>query len=203
MDKYSFDRFVKQKNQNRAKKIVRLIVTFLILSFVSYLFIEAEVFKDNNTLFYIFMVVLASIAAYFNGYFKAPTEELEGIFEGKVTFAKDYIEINEEKYPLNTIQSITIHNNDYKGKKVLDHGEFEKKGGSQGVDNQVILDLGKRQFVEASFKQNSLNEFDKMKKILIAYHIDNKLSFDDLVYILKIEYDIDKNVLRKQISKVK
>ena len=29
----------------------------------------------------------------------------------------------------------------------------------------------------------------------------NKLSFDDLVYIMKLEYDIDKNELRKQIDK--
>lgn len=203
MDKYSFDRFIPQKNQNRAKKILRLVVTFFILSAVSYLFIEAEVFKDNNTMFYIFMVVLATIAAYFNGYFKAPKEELEGIFDGKITFSKDKISIAEKDFPLQSIQTITIHNNDYKGKKVLDHGEFEKIGGSQGVDNQLILDLGNRQLIEASFKQNSLNEFEKMKKILIQYHHENKLSFDDLVYILKIEYDVDKNVLRKQINKSK
>ena len=201
MDKYSFERFIKQKNQNRKKKIIRLVATFIILSAISYLFIESEVFKNNNTAFYIFMVFLATGAAYFNGYFKAPKEELEGYFDGKITFTKDAISIAENTYQIQDIKNITIHNNDYVGKKTKDFGEFEKSSGSNGVDNQVILDLGNRNFVEAAFKQSKLNEFDKMKKILIAYHKQDKISFEDLVYILKLEYDIDKNELKKQINK--
>lgn len=201
MEKYSFDRFIKQKNQKRFKKILRLVLTFFALSAISYVFIESGLFKDNNTAFYIFMVILASAAAYFNGYFKTPKEELEGYFDGKVTFSHSEITIGEEKYTLDSIQSITIHNNDYKGKKIKDHGEFEKIEGSHGVDNQLILDLGQRNFIQAEFKQNSLAEFEKMKRILITYHLAEKLSFDDLTSILKLEYDVDKNVLKKQINK--
>lgn len=201
MDKYSFDRFIKQKNQNRGKKILKLVATFFILSAISYVFIEFKVFKDNNTAFYIFMVILATAAAYFNGYFKAPKEELEGHFDGKIIFTKDSISIGEDNYSIQDIQSITIHNNDYVGKKLYEQHEFETKGKSQGVDNQLILDLGNRKFIDAEFKQYTLGEFEKMKRILISYHKANKLSFDDLVYIMKLEYDIDKNELRKQIDK--
>lgn len=201
MDKYSFDRFIKQKNQNRGKKILKLVTTFLILSAISYVFIEFEVFKGNNTAFYIFMVILATAAAYFNGYFKAPKEELDGYFDGKVTFSKKNITIGETEYTINEINSITIHNNDYVGKKLYEQHEFETKGKSQGIDNQIILDLGNRNFIEANFKQYTLGEFEKMKKILISYHKLDKLTFDDLVYIMKLEYDIDKNELKKQINK--
>ena len=201
MDKYSFDRFIKQKNQNRGKKILKLIATFLILSAISYVFIEFEVFKGNNTAFYIFMVILATAAAYFNGYFKAPKEELEGHFDGKITFTKDNISIGENTYQIQDINTITIHNNDYVGKKLYEQHEFETKGKSQGTDNQLILDLGNRNFIEAEFKQRSLSEFEKMKKILISYHKADKLTFEDLVYIMKLEYDIDKNELKKQINK--
>lgn len=201
MDKYSFDRFIKQKNQNRLNKILKLVVTFLILSAISYVFIELEIFKDSNTAFYIFMIILATIAAYFNGYFKAPKEDLEGYFDGKITFTKDSISIGNDSYSIQDIESITIHNNDYVGKKLYEQHEFETKGKSQGVDNQLILDLGNRKFIEAEFKQYTLGEFEKMKKILISYHKADKLTFDDLVYIMKLEYDIDKNELKKQINK--
>ncbi|MBS7333943.1 MAG: hypothetical protein KIG88_10150 [Weeksellaceae bacterium] len=201
MDKYSFDRFIKQKNQNRLNKILKLVVTFLILSAISYVFIELEIFKDSNTAFYIFMIILATIAAYFNGYFKAPKVDLEGYFDGKITFTKDSISIGNDSYSIQDIESITIHNNDYVGKKLYEQHEFETKGKSQGVDNQLILDLGNRKFIEAEFKQYTLGEFEKMKKILISYHKADKLTFDDLVYIMKLEYDIDKNELKKQINK--
>lgn len=201
MDKYSFDRFIKQKNSNKKKKVLRLFVSFLILSAISYIFLELGFFKENNTAYYIFIGILATITAWINGYFKAPKNEMEGYLEGKITFSKNQISIGEEVYALNDIQSITIHNNDFVGKTELEHGEFEKKDGSFGVNNQLILDLGGRNFVEADFKQYKEHEMDKMKSILIHYHQQNKLSFEDLVAILKIEYDIDRNELKKAINK--
>lgn len=202
MDKYSFDRFIKQKNQKSNKdKIIRYILSFFILSAVSYIFIQFGFFKENNTLYYIFIGILATAVAYLNGYFKRPTQELNGYFDGKITFKKEGIEIGIEKYAIENIHSITIHNNDFVGKKELEHGEFEKEDGSLGVDNQLIIDLGKRNFVETDFKQKTENEFIKMKSILIEYHLKHKMTFDDLVNIMHLEYDIDKNELKKAIDK--
>lgn len=201
MDKYSFDRFIKQKNNNNKKKFLRLFISFLILSAISYVFLELEIFKDNNTTYYIFIGILATITAWINGYFKAPVQQMNGEIDGKITFEKKQISIGENIYNLNDIHSITIHNDDYVGKTELEHGEFEKKEASFGVDNQLILDLGNRNFIEANFKQYHEHEFSKMKSILIHYYIQKKLSFDDLISILKIKYDIDKNELKKEINK--
>lgn len=201
MDKYSFDRFIKQKDQGKKKNILRLIVTFLGISAISYVFIFSGLFKENNTAYYIFIGIFATLVAYFNGYFKAPKQELDGVIDGKITFTKKDITVGTDKYDIQNIQLITIHNNDYVGKKEKDFGEFEKEKGSFGVNNQIILDLGNKNFVEADFRQQSENEFEKMKSILIAYHQLNKISFDDLISILKVEYDIDKNELKRQISK--
>ena len=201
MDKYSFERFIKQKNKNRSKKFLRIFISFIILSIISYIFLELGFFKENTTAYYIFVGVLATITAWINGYFKAPKAEIDGVIDGKITFTKNEITIGEETYSLSNIQSITIHNNDYVGKTELEHGEFEKKDGSFGVNNQVILDLGSRNFIEADFKQKKENEFDKMKQLLIHYHKQNKLSFEDLTSILKIEFDIDRNELKKSINK--
>lgn len=200
MDKYSFDRFIKQKDQVKKKNIVRLIVTFLGISAISYVFIYAGLFQENNTAYYIFIGIFATLVAFFNGYFKTPKEEIKGTFDGKVTFTKKDITIGNETYDIQSIQLITIHNNDYVGKKEKEFGEFEKEKGSFGVNNQVILDLGNKKFVEADFKQQTENEFTKMKPILMAYHKMNKISFEDLVAILKLEYDIDKNELKNEIK---
>lgn len=201
MDKYSFDRFIKQKNQVNKKKIIRLVLSFLLLSAVSYLFLEIGFFKNNTTAYYIFIGILATVTAYLNDYFKAPKAELNGYFEGKITFTKNDITIGNDVYTLDEIRSILIQNNDFAGNKMMEHGEFESGNISFGVNNQLILGLGKRKFVEAEFKQNTKNEFEKMKDILIEYHLQNKLSFEDLIFIMKIEYDVDKNELKKEISK--
>lgn len=201
MDKYSFDRFIKEKNKNRRKKFFKLFISFIIISAISYLFINLGFFKDNNVAYYSFMLILATIAAYFNGYFKKEDNDIDGYFDGKIIFSKNEITIVEDTYPLERIERITIHNNDYVGKNKKDFGEIESHEKSHGVNNQLILDLGNKHFIEVDFKQFSLNEFNKLKHILIHYHKNNKLSFEDLVYILKLEYDIDKNELRKQVNK--
>ena len=201
MDKYSFDRFIKQKNQKKASKIIRLLVTFLAVSAVSYIFIYTDLFKDNQTAYYIFIGIFATVVAYFNGYFKTPKEELPGVLEGKITFTPQQISIGNDSYSIENIKGITIHNNDYVGKILKEFGEFEKKQGSFGIDNQIILDLGNKNFVEADFKQTFETEFEKLKNILISYHIKGKFSFEDLVNILKLEYDIDKNELKKLIER--
>ncbi len=201
MEKYSFDRFIKERNKNKKKKIIKMAISFIVISAISYLFISFGLFKDNNIAYYGFIAVLATIVAYLNGYLKKEENNLEGYFDGKIIFTKNEITIVEETYPLEKIERITIHNNDYVGKAEKDFGEFESDKKSHGVNNQIILDLGNKHFVEVDFKQHTKNEFDKLKHILIAYHKQDKLTFDDLVYILKLEYDIDKNELRKQINK--
>ncbi len=201
MDKYTFDIFVGEKTTKKtSKKLVRLLVSFLILSALSYVFIELKIFQ-NNTQYYIFLGILATAVAYFNGYFKRPDHKLPGKLEGKITFAKTLIQIDNELYPSAEIEQLTIHNNDYVGKKVKDFGEFENPNGSHGVDNQLILKASNKRYAEVSFRQITQDEFSKMKPILISYHKQGLLTFDDLVYLMKVEYDIDKNELRKQLNK--
>lgn len=203
MDNYGFDRYIKQKRKFQKKKFTRLFISFLIITAVSYAFISLGIFENNNIAYYGFMIVLATVVAYFNGYFKKEDKQMEGILEGKIIFSKNEIAIVENSYPIEHIERITIHNNDYIGKSEKDFGDFDSGSKSHGVNNQLILDLGNKHFVEVDFRQSSLNEFEKMKNILIHYHKNDKLTFDDLVYILKLEYDIDKNELRKQINKSK
>ncbi|WP_282628271.1 hypothetical protein [Empedobacter sedimenti] len=199
MDKYSFDLFVKEKPKKDPKSIVKMILSFIAVSIISYVFLELNIFK-NQTYYYIFIGVLATIVAYLNGFFKKPEITLDGKIDGKLTFTNDGIQINDQFYPIKDLYSVIIENNDYVGKKVKEFGEFELPNGSHGVSNLITIKTKSNQFVEANFKQNKENEFAKMEAILINYFKHQLLSEEDLVEILKLEHDIDKRELNKKLK---
>jgi len=199
MDNYSFEIFVPEKKKKSSKGIAKVIISFLIVTVVSFVCLELEIFK-NQTYYYIFIGILATLVAYFNGYFKKPSTELLGTSDGKITFEKKGITIKDEFFPIKDIYSIIIDNDDYKGKKIKEFGEFETEKGSDGVSNLFTLKTKNNKFIEVYFKQNSLNEFQKIENILIDYYKSNLLSEDDLISILNYESDIDKIELKKKLK---
>ena len=199
MDKYSFDLFVKEKPKKDPKSIVKMILSFIAVSIISYVFLEWKIF-ENQTYYYIFIGVLATIVAYLNGFFKKPEPTLDGKIDGKLTFSNDGIQFNDQFYSIQDLYSIMIENNDYVGKKVKEFGEFELPNGSHGVSNLITIKTKSNQFVEADFKQNKENEFVKMEAILINYYKHQLLSEEDLIEILKLEHDIDKRELNKKLK---
>ncbi len=199
MDKYSFDLFVKEKPKKDPKSIVKMILSFIAVSIISYVFLEWKIF-ENQTYYYIFIGVLATIVAYLNGFFKKPELTLDGKIDGKLTFSNDGIQFNDQFYSIQDLYSIMIENNDYVGKKVKEFGEFELPNGSHGVSNLITIKTKSNQFVEANFKQNKENEFVKMEAILINYYKHQLLSEEDLGEILNLEHDIDKRELNKKLK---
>ena len=199
MDKYSFDLFVKEKPKKDPKSIVKMILSFIAVSIISYVFLEWKIF-ENQTYYYIFIGVLATIVAYLNGFFKKPEPTLDGKIDGKLTFSNDGIQFNDQFYSIQDLYSVMIENNDYVGKKVKEFGEFELPNGSHGVSNLITIKTKSNQFVEADFKQNKENEFVKMEAILINYYKHQLLSEEDLIEILKLEHDIDKRELNKKLK---
>ncbi|MGV0924429.1 hypothetical protein [Empedobacter tilapiae] len=198
MDKYSFEIFVPEKPKKNNKQIAKVILSFLAVTVISFVFLELNVFK-NQTYYYIFIGLLATAVAYWNGYFKKPSTELKGNFDGKLTFSNEGISVKNQFYPINELYSIIIDNKDYKGKSVKEFGEFDNPNGSHGISNLITLKTKDNQFVEVYFLQKSLSEFSKIESFLIQYYKSNLLSEDDLISIMHLEYDIDKNELRKKL----
>lgn len=198
MDKYSFEIFVPEKPKKNNKQIAKVILSFLAVTVISFVFLELNVFK-NQTYYYIFIGLLATAVAYWNGYFKKPSTELKGNFDGKLTFSNEGISVKNQFYPINELYSIIIDNKDYKGKCVKEFGEFDNPNGSHGISNLITLKTKDNQFVEVYFLQKSLSEFSKIESFLIQYYKSNLLSEDDLISIMHLEYDIDKNELRKKL----
>lgn len=201
MDKYSFEIFIPTKPKRDTMKFVKIVLSFLAVSLISFVLLELEIFK-NKTYYYIFIGVLATIVAYLNGYFKKPTNELKGGFDGKLTFSKDGISIKEDFYAVKDLFSIVIDNDDYKGKKVKEFGEFDHPEGSNGVGNLLTIKTKSNKFVEAYFLQKNSTEFSKLEEILIAYYKENLITEEDLISILKYESDIDKTELNRKLKSI-
>lgn len=201
MDKYSFDIFIPIKPKRDTSKIIKIILSFLAVSIISFVMLEMEIFK-NKTYYYIFIGVLATMVAYLNGYFKKPTNDLKGGFDGKLTFSEDGITIKDEFYSIKNLYSVLIDNDDYKGKKVKEFGEFDLPEGSNGIGNLLTIKTKDNKFVEAYFLQKNETEFSKIEHILIAYYKENLLSEEDLVTILKYDSDIDKMELNRKLKSI-
>ena len=48
MDKYSFDLFVKEKPKKDPKSIVKMILSFIAVSIISYVFLEWKIFENSS-----------------------------------------------------------------------------------------------------------------------------------------------------------
>lgn len=198
MDKYSFEIFIPTKPKRDTMKFVKVVLSFLAVSFISFVMLELEIFK-NKTYYYIFVGVLATLVAYLNGYFKKPTNDLKGGFNGQLTFSNDSITINDDFYSVKDLYSILIDNDDYKGKKIKEFGEFESPEVSNGVDNLLTLKTKANKFIEVYFLQKTSTEFNKIEPILINYYKQNLLTEEDLVSILKYKSDSDKMELNRKL----
>ncbi|GGE98972.1 hypothetical protein SAMN05443634_1057 [Chishuiella changwenlii] len=198
MDKYSFEIFIPAKPKRDTMKFVKVVLSFLAVSVISFVMLELEIFK-NKTYYYIFVGVLATLVAYLNGYFKKPTNDLKGGFDGKLTFSNDGIAINNDFYSVKDLYSILIDNDDYKGKKIKEFGEFDHPEGSNGVDNLLTLKTKANKFIEVYFLQKTSTEFNKIESILINYYKQNLLTEEDLVSILKYKSDSDKMELNRKL----
>jgi len=85
---------------------------------------------------------------------------------------------------------------------VRDFGEFKREEKSFGVNNFITVQNQMNTFFETQFKQKTRKEFENMREILLEYYKNGLFDYEDLVYIMKIEYDLDKSELKKDLEKI-
>ncbi len=83
-----------------------------------------------------------------------------------------------------------------------DFGEFKREEKSFGVNNFITVQNQMNTFFETQFKQKTRKEFENMREILLEYYKNGLFDYEDLVYIMKIEYDLDKSELKKDLEKI-
>ena len=128
---------------------------------------------------------LIALIAMLVGGFKAPP--LRGRLDGFISFDKDKITVEKEVFNLNEINRIKITNDDYYGKiKYLGRGNFNASY-SNGVDNELLIELNSSQVKVYDFEIYNSADFQKVKPELITYYLEGKMKFNDLTNLLGYE----------------
>lgn len=199
MVKYSFPIFVKEK---KSFKFVTILINLGILAFISLVsyFLVANEWLENSFVWIIYVLIMATLVAYLNKMFKREKYTPNGSLNGELSFYRDKIMIGENIIPIEQIRMINIKNDDFMGKEVKEFGEFKREEGSFGVNNIITIQDKNQEFFETKFKQESRKEFENMRPILLEYANQGILDYEDLIYLLKIEYDIDKQELKKDLG---
>ena len=166
-------------------------------------YITEKIFKPIGLFFQYSAVVGMFVGIFYK--FKGFTEiePLRGILEGELIFEKESITINNKPYSLDEINKIKISNDDYIGKLIHTSKGQIGPALSNGINNSLILFLKSKETVKISFELINSNDFQKIKKTLIEYHLREKIDFEELKYILGEKSRSDIQELHEEISKIR
>lgn len=143
-----------------------------------------------------FLVLYVLIMSFFE------VEKLKGILSGFIIFENDFIEVEEERYELESIKRIELKVVDYYGKSMNQiQRDFNPKL-STGTANTLKLVFHSGDFLQRNFEIIAQYDMYSIKYTLIHYYLLKKISFTDLALALEDTSDYDERELRKEIERV-
>lgn len=117
-------------------------------------------------------------------FFIGRPEKLHGVLEGFLEFRPECVVIDVDEIPLADIESVEIDNTDYWGKTVGSPRGFTSTF-SAGVDNTLTIRKINGSIIRVHFALNHEYEMGHLQEVLTDYHLKGKMSFDNLVTVLK------------------
>jgi hypothetical protein len=113
-------------------------------------------------------------------------EKLDGKFIGYVTFSTEKILAHKKEFKLDSFVKIEFNVGDYDGLSTGASRSIEPKI-SNGVNNRLSIKSIDGLTYDFNFQLTNKNEFEKkMRDILIAYHLKDKISFLALIQLIGI-----------------
>ncbi|WP_298145683.1 hypothetical protein [Flavobacterium sp.] len=129
-------------------------------------------------------------------------EKLKGILSGFIIFENDFIEVEEERYELESIKRIELQVSDYYGKLMNNDRHILNPKLSTGTANTLKLVFHSGDFLKRNFEIIAQYDMYPIKYTLIHYYLLKKISFTDLALALEDTSDYDQQELRKEIERV-
>src|SRR6218665_535834 len=133
-------------------------------------------------------------------------ENLNGYFEGKISFEENFLMINEIEYKYSELENIVVYGNSFSGEKTKNYRYGPMYG--NGVENLISFTYNEIK-IEKHFQLNSERHLDELQNTLIHIINEEKIPFKkehlDFIneehrsYIL-FEYLIGKLIREKKID---
>lgn len=148
------------------------------------------------------IVGLAFIAGFilkFRGF--TQIEPLRGKLDGYLIFDKNFIQIQDKIFPLESIHKIKISNDDYYGKiSRISGGNFGPTL-SNGTNNFLVIFLESYETKQYQFEIRNSNDFQEIRETLIDYHLKDKIEFWELAQVLGEKSTSETLALTEEIKK--
>lgn len=101
-------------------------------------------------------------------------ENLNGYFEGTISFSEEFLNINEIKYQYSELEDLVIYGNSFSGEKTENYRYGPKYG--NGVENQISF-THNRIKIEKYFQLNSERHLDELQNTLIHIITNEKIPY--------------------------
>lgn len=182
------------------------IVTYSILLFCCgvMLFKQKVLNLEENFIDTIFMwltvttLIFSVILKFYN---MNKIEPLRGKLEGYLIFEKDSITVGDKIYPIETIRTIKISNDDCRGVlKNISKGNLGPAL-SNGINNFIVLFFESGQTKRFQFELLNSNDFQNIRETLIDYHLTRKIDYWELAKVLGEKSTSDTLALTNEIEK--
>jgi hypothetical protein len=130
------------------------------------------------------IAILGFVALFWSIFGIAHPDSLKGSLDGFIIFKNDAIEIGKETLPISILKNIEISNEDYYGKR-----RFRSKGDfnstfSNGVKNYITITLLSNERRTYNFQLLNANDFQNIRKELIEYYKQGKMTFENICKVL-------------------
>lgn len=150
--------------------------------------IKDKVFKIEENLFdkiFQYLMIgcfIIGLILKFKGF--TEIEPLRGKLDGSIVFNKDSISVKDEIFQIDEVRKIQISNDDYNGRlNGTSKGNFGPAL-SNGTNNFIVIFFESGISKRYQFELINSDDFQKIRNILIEYHLKGKMDFDEIANVL-------------------
>lgn len=128
-------------------------------------------------------------------------EPLRGKLDGYLIFNKNFVQVQDKVFPIETISKIKISNDDYYRKITRIAGGNFGPALSNGTNNFLVIFFESYETKQFQFQMRNSDDFQEIRETLIDYHLKGKIEFWELAQVLGENSTSETLALTEEIKK--
>ena len=172
-------------------------ILFVIIVVLGILF-EFKILLPYIKYIFICSIIIGFILTFINMFRVKP---LYGKLNGKIIFDSEFIQINDQVYPIENINKIFLRMNDFKGLEYITIKPSFYPRLSNGTNNIVRLELKNGEKTTTFFKSDSEFDYFKLRPFIISLLHYNLLSIEDGRKVLRLDNDFELIKITNEVNK--